>query len=175
MLHNARQNIFHKMGEIYMLFWAEKNDNETDACILSCPYSSHQNWPTEYLCHQNKPPQPSISYFLNIILSKKTAFHFVLPGRGVPDQFSAFVTSVNYLVAGGCLYFCGACHQVCCVVAPSTIRPVLCYIYRLVPVRFIATDHCALHIPLARPHHNLDMNKTLEYCIQAWRPYLKQI
>jgi len=29
--------------------------------------------------HHNHP----ISYFLDIILSEKTAFHFVLPGRGI--------------------------------------------------------------------------------------------
>ena len=74
MLHNTRQNIFHKLGAIYLLPWTDNNDHETDACILASPHASHQNWPIKYICQQNKPPQPSISYFLNIILLKKKVY-----------------------------------------------------------------------------------------------------
>jgi len=43
-----------------------------------------------HLCHQNKPPQPSISYFLNIILSKKNCISFCSTGGGVSPKIRPF-------------------------------------------------------------------------------------
>jgi len=53
-----------------MLSWAERDNHETEACVR--PYGSHQNWPTEYFCHQIKSDNHPYFLLLKHIIPKKS-------------------------------------------------------------------------------------------------------
>ena len=86
MLHNVRQNSFHKMGAIYMFSWQKKMTmklmhvfSATHTVVIKI---GSQSISATKINHHNHPFPISLTLFF-----QKTAFYFVLPSEEYPTTF----------------------------------------------------------------------------------------